>query len=356
MMLFLTGFMLIATLAYAGNGDLIVDGKLGVGTGIPGYKLDIATGNADGIKISRDTDIVAAGDFEQLLFSTRATGDYLTAIRSITKNAYGTGLYLNPRLGFFVQNTDSISIQNMTEKMSILGNGNVGIGTSDPLNRLSVFAGQDIAYSAVNAATWAVASISTPYGHGVADRASGLMLSVGNYNGSDRGAGIVAVSTGIEYAADLAIITGAGWATSSERARFTSDGKTLINRTTDDGTGAKLQVSGGVSSNGVLLTSDAKFKKNLLPINDSLEKVLGMKGLSYEWKTDEYIEKSFPEGRHYGVIAQQIEKVLPEVVNTAPDGTKAVAYTEIIPVLIEAIKEQQKQIDELKKRLVELQK
>ena len=53
------------------------------------------------------------------------------------------------------------------------------------------------------------------------------------------------------------------------------------------------------------------------------------------------------------MIAQEIETVLPEVVKTAPDGSKAVAYTEIIPVLIEAIKEQQKEIEQLKKMIAE---
>ncbi len=99
------------------------------------------------------------------------------------------------------------------------------------------------------------------------------------------------------------------------------------------------------------LTSDVRFKKNIHPLDDSLNKVLKLNGVSYEWKTDEYKDKGFPDGRHYGVIAQEIEKVLPEVVNTGADGAKAVAYTEIIPVLIEAIKEQQKEIEQLKKAL-----
>ncbi|MBK5274725.1 MAG: tail fiber domain-containing protein [Desulfuromonadales bacterium] len=117
--------------------------------------------------------------------------------------------------------------------------------------------------------------------------------------------------------------------------------------------GTALNVNGQVTSNGVVLTSDVKYKKNLLPINTALDKVLNLTGLTYEWRTHEYKEKNFPNGRHYGVIAQEIERVLPEVVNTAADGTKAVAYTEIIPVLIEAIKEQQKRIELLEKKLTE---
>ena len=117
-----------------------------------------------------------------------------------------------------------------------------------------------------------------------------------------------------------------------------------------------LDVAGIARFNGVDYPSDARFKKNLLSINSPLDKLLSLNGLSYEWKTEEYKDKGFPEGRHYGVIAQEIEKVLPEVVNTAPDGSKAVAYTEIIPVLIEAIKEQQKDIEQLKKKVADLQR
>ncbi len=83
-----------------------------------------------------------------------------------------------------------------------------------------------------------------------------------------------------------------------------------------------------------------------------MTKVLSMEGVTFNWRRDEFKENNFPEGRHYGVIAQEMEKVLPDVVLTAPDGSKSVAYMEIIPVLIEAIKEQQKEIEQLKKMIV----
>jgi len=69
---------------------------------------------------------------------------------------------------------------------------------------------------------------------------------------------------------------------------------------------------------------------------------------------DEFKEKGFPEGRHYGVVAQEVERVLPEVVKEGPGGEKSVSYTEIVPVLIEAIKEQQKEIERLKMEVTEL--
>jgi hypothetical protein len=68
--------------------------------------------------------------------------------------------------------------------------------------------------------------------------------------------------------------------------------------------------------------------------------VKSMRGVNFEWKDT---------GKQAtGVIAQELEQVLPNAVNTTEDGTKTVTYTNIIGVLIEAIKEQQKQIDELK--------
>ena len=78
--------------------------------------------------------------------------------------------------------------------------------------------------------------------------------------------------------------------------------------------------------------------------------------MTFDWKTDEYPEKDFDEGTHYGCIAQEVEEVLPEVVGEGPDGDKTVAYAEIVPVLIESIKAQQRQIELLEARIAELEK
>ena len=95
----------------------------------------------------------------------------------------------------------------------------------------------------------------------------------------------------------------------------------------------------------VVAYSDARLKENVETIDNALDKVLAMRGVSYNRIADE--DKS----RKIGVIAQEVEQVLPEVVSQEGDGMKSVAYGNIVGVLIEAIKEQQKQIDELKARL-----
>jgi len=123
--------------------------------------------------------------------------------------------------------------------------------------------------------------------------------------------------------------------------------------TTGNPGGYALYVNGAVYAASGYASSDARFKEDILEIEQPLQKVLNMEGVNYRWKTEEFSERGFPEGRHYGVIAQEIEKVLPEIV-MENNGEKAVAYTEIIPVLIEAMKEQQSQIERQNREIDEL--
>jgi len=104
-------------------------------------------------------------------------------------------------------------------------------------------------------------------------------------------------------------------------------------------------------------SSDERLKKNVIPIGNSIEKVKQIRGVEFDWipkKDSDGSDIHRHEGHDVGVIAQEIEKVLPEVVETRDNGYKAVKYEKIVPLLIESIKEQQKQIDELKKELKEI--
>ena len=88
----------------------------------------------------------------------------------------------------------------------------------------------------------------------------------------------------------------------------------------------------------------SKFKHNVTDISNALEKVNALNGVEFDW-SDEYIENHgglddyFVRKHDVGVIAQQLEEVLPEAVVTRPDGSKAVRYERVVPLLIEAIKE-----------------
>ena len=100
-------------------------------------------------------------------------------------------------------------------------------------------------------------------------------------------------------------------------------------------------------------TSDRRLKENIKPIEHALDKVERINGVNFDWKElDEEGIKNIHgnKGHDIGVIAQEIEKVLPDAVTTRDSGYKAVNYEKIVPLLIEAIKEQQIQIDQLKRK------
>jgi hypothetical protein len=117
----------------------------------------------------------------------------------------------------------------------------------------------------------------------------------------------------------------------------------------------RMAVNGNIYALTGYSSSDARRKKNFKTLPHALEDVLKLRGVSFEWRREEFPELNLNEGRQLGVIAQEVEAVLPEVVSADAKGYKAVAYPNIVPVLIEAIKEQQKQIDELKSGRVEMQ-
>ena len=91
-------------------------------------------------------------------------------------------------------------------------------------------------------------------------------------------------------------------------------------------------------------TSDLAFKENVTILESSLEKLMGIRGTEYDWKEG---NRNY-QGHDIGVIAQDVEKVLPEAVSTKPDGTKGVHYNKLIPLLIEAVKDLSQQVDDIK--------
>merc|ERR1711990_1288846 len=93
------------------------------------------------------------------------------------------------------------------------------------------------------------------------------------------------------------------------------------------------------STNALSVDSDRRFKRNISDIESALDVVGQLSGVQYSFKTDEFPEKGFSAKKQFGFIAQDIEKVLPEVVTTSDDGFKAVAYSAVTPVLTNAVKE-----------------
>ena len=96
-------------------------------------------------------------------------------------------------------------------------------------------------------------------------------------------------------------------------------------------------------------SSDKRLKENIKPIENPLGKIAQISGNTFDWIENDEVHSH--KGSDIGVIAQEIEAVLPELVTTRENGYKAVKYDKVVALLIEAVKEQQAQIDELKSKL-----
>ena len=113
-------------------------------------------------------------------------------------------------------------------------------------------------------------------------------------------------------------------------------------------TGGILTVASSITAGGdITAFSDIRVKENIEDLEGSLDKVTQLRGVSYN--------KIGSEEKSIGVIAQEIQEVLPEVVREGQDGMLSVAYGNITAVLIEAIKEQQDIISQLEERIVDLE-
>ena len=113
---------------------------------------------------------------------------------------------------------------------------------------------------------------------------------------------------------------------------------------------------GTLTVNSTAYPSDARYKKQITRLQNPLKKIMAINGVEYFMRTDEFPSKHFDQKLQVGLIAQEVEKVLPQVVQTDKDGYKAVDYAKVVPLLVEGIKEQQKQIDQQKQRINALEK
>ncbi len=114
-------------------------------------------------------------------------------------------------------------------------------------------------------------------------------------------------------------------------------------------------VGGSITYSGSLThSSDARFKENIARIRDGLEGILRLRGVTFDWRHDEFPDRHFRAERDIGFIAQEVEKVYPELVVTDRDGYKSVDYARLTPILVEAIKEQQRKLEEQQLQIDEI--
>ncbi|MBF9220830.1 tail fiber domain-containing protein [Hymenobacter ruricola] len=130
-------------------------------------------------------------------------------------------------------------------------------------------------------------------------------------------------------------------------------------------TSGTIVAFGDVYANNFITFSDQRFKEDVKTIENGLGLIRQMRGTTYTFKqSTEFAKRNFPKERQYGFIAQEMQKTLPEAVKQQKDGFYGVNYIEVVPVLVEAVKqldakqaettELQQQVADLKAQMAEL--
>ena len=116
-----------------------------------------------------------------------------------------------------------------------------------------------------------------------------------------------------------------------------------------DPSSIQFQVTGQIASTDNITayySSDISLKDNLRPIENALFKVNQIAGYEFDWNEKSH-QIQQDKGHDVGLVAQEVEKVLPEVIQIREDGIKAIAYEKVVPLLVQSIKELTKRVEEL---------
>jgi hypothetical protein len=396
------GFEIGASDGLYGPHNTLLWGSVGIGTNSTTSKLNVSGSNSSSVPL---VDLVASGTgtFQRgvrLLNSGMNNGDHIMMAVGTADSSYNMGQFYFYKAGAgSTSNRLSMGLHSVDDVFNILGTGYVGIGTTSPGRKLHVVnsSGQGTAaFESVvsglviqdNSSSWpqvelvgykqsassynnihirgsttgltvmsstggvAVGTTSTVNKFEVVGSAGQLFSVSDSFTGTIFSANDVSgipsievLDTGLvklaQYNGQVAISTGTA---------VSGSALTVFGIISTAGTSGEIRASSEITA---YYSSDRRLKENISIITDPIAIVQKLDGVYFDW-TDEHIASRGGEDGYFvrkhdlGVIAQQVEAVLPELVATREDGYKAVKYEKIVPVLIEAIKSQQNDINVLK--------
>ena len=293
--------------------SLLVEGRVGIGTTAPSYKLDVQAGSSS---VGMGVDVI--GDASQPFASGTPAGEmFLTRSGGV---AMALGLVGGGTPYGYLQVGHKTAAGNYYSLSLNPNGGNVGIGMINPGSALTV-----------------MGSIETQNSLAT----NPLLLYTtrpGNYGGNQialgfRDEGSLTDNDEIWIGPNRAIGAPVGHIQ-------------LLAKYIDISTGATGYAK--INGNNILTSSDITLKKDIVTIPNALDRVYALRGVNFRWKDKD------SQSLHMGVIGQEVEKVFPEVITTDEHGKKYVAYESLVGALIEAIKAQQKEIEALKADVAKL--
>ena len=336
-------------------------------TNLAGDDIDIDTTPLTGATVISDLDINITTDTSGRV--TDANGSVATrtltaanlSLGNVTNESKGTmftsptftGTPLAPTAA---ANTNTTQIATtayvQTELTDLIGGAP---GTLDTLNELAAAINDDSDYaSTLTTALGTKAPIESPTFTGTVSGVTAAHVGLGNVTNESK-------TTMFASPTFTGTVSGV---TAAHVGLGSGDDVTFGTIRVDDATASTVKtngaliVDGGVGIGGALnvggdivayASSDERLKDNIELITNPIEKVQSLKGVTWDWNSNaDELQQSLP---NVGVIAQDVEKILPQLVIDRDNGFKGVDYAKLTGLLIEAIKDQQKQIDELKSKL-----
>ena len=302
-------------------------GNVGIGEPNPNYKLNVASGtNTDGIYLSGLGNSMSTGEYRQLQFGYSDTDtSYGSTIRFVVPDATTHGgqieFYTDAGPG------SSSGLGALALGMLIDDHQRVGIGNTNPTEKL------DVTGNIICSAAFLRTSTSTDawFGNGNSGTYTQTRLYVNQSNTSNNDAN--------GYFFERGRLTDASTA---EIRRWVIGARGGQKQMMLDGPGS-LTVAGDVVAYGS--PSDKRLKENIKPIESALDKVEKLQGVTFDWKESDSI---LDIKQDIGFIAQDVQKVIPELVRENEDGMLSMRHQGIAPILLEAIKELKAEIEELK--------
>jgi hypothetical protein len=239
--------------------------------------------------------------------------------------------------------SDPFSLSKVSGGLATIQNAQIGVGTA-PLSRLTVQAAQPGDGISVTG------NSLTPPGFLLFHSATlggdlGLATASGHFSASARAGDVILRSA----RGNVLIQRGSGESAikvtqfNTVSIRYPAGQGELVNFPLSVNGG--IWAEGDVVSRGTILLSDARYKTNVQTFRDALDRIDALRGVTFDWNRDAFPAKDFPQGTQIGFIAQEVERVLPELVRTQESGYKAVLYQNVVPILVEAVKALRKQQD-----------